>query len=52
MTKKSDSKWLSLATASILGQPPRVFREVRTAPASKRFGQYKVPVRRHSGPVT
>jgi hypothetical protein len=23
MTKKSDSKWLSLATASILGQPPR-----------------------------
>jgi flagellar protein FliO/FliZ len=23
MTKKSDSKWLSLATVSILGQPPR-----------------------------
>ena len=23
MTKKSDSKWLSLATAPILGQPPR-----------------------------
>ena len=25
MTKKSDSKWLSLATAPILGQPPSDF---------------------------
>ncbi len=24
MTKKSDSKWLSLATVPILGQPPSV----------------------------
>jgi hypothetical protein len=24
MTKKSDSKWLSLATAPILGQPPSI----------------------------
>ncbi len=27
MTKKSVSKWLPLATASILGQPPRQYAE-------------------------